>query len=107
MNQVVSSDYKGSFNFRVGGELKFNTIMGRLGFAYYSNPYQDAALKASRMLLSGGLGYRNKGFFIDLTYVHCISKDVQFPYRLEDRANTYASLDQKRGNVMATVGIKF
>ncbi|MEI7964649.1 MAG: hypothetical protein WCH29_05720 [Chitinophagaceae bacterium] len=107
LNQVVSSDYKGSFNFRVGGELKFNTIMGRLGFAYYSNPYQDAALKASRMLLSGGLGYRNKGFFIDLTYVHCISKDVQFPYRLEDRANTYASLDQKRGNVMATVGIKF
>ena len=106
LNKVVSADYKGSFNFRVGGELKFNTIMGRLGFAYYGNPYKDAAYKANRMLLSGGLGYRDKGFFVDLTYVHSISKDVSFPYRLEDRANTYATLKQIRGNIVATVGIK-
>ena len=80
--------------------------MARLGFAYYSNPYKDAAYKASRMLLSGGLGYRNKGFFIDLSYVHAMNKDVSFPYRLEDRANTYATLKQQRGNIVATVGCK-
>ena len=91
----------------MGGELKFNVIMGRLGFSYYGNPYKDGAYKASRMLLSGGLGYRNKGVFVDLTYVHCITKDVSFPYRLEDRANTYATLKQQRGNIVATVGFKF
>ena len=107
LNKVVKRDYKGNFNFRVGGELKFKIIMARLGFAYYGNPYKDAAYKASRMLLSGGLGYRNKGFFIDLTYVHAISKDVSFPYRLEDRPNTYASLKQQTGNIVATVGLKF
>ena len=107
LNNVVKHTYKGAFNFRVGGELKFNVIMARLGFAYYSNPYKDAALKANQTLLSGGLGYRNKGFFVDLTYVHRVSKDVNFPYRLSDRANTFASLDQKRGNVVATVGFKF
>ncbi len=107
LNKVVKGEYKGNFNFRVGGELKFNIIMARLGFAYYGNPYKDAELKASRMLLSGGLGYRNKGFFIDLGYVHAISKDVNFPYRLEDRANTYATLKQQRGNIVATVGLKF
>ena len=107
LNNVVKADYKGNFNFRLGGELKFNVIMARLGFAYYSNPYKDAAFKASRMLLSGGLGYRNKGMFIDLTYVHAISKDVHFPYRLEDRANTYAMLKQQRGNIAATLGFKF
>lgn len=107
LNNVVKADYKGNFNFRVGGELKFNVIMARLGFAYYGNPYKDAAYKASRLLLSGGLGYRNQGFFIDLTYVHAISKDVSFPYRLEDRANTYATLKQQRGNVVATIGFKF
>ncbi len=107
LNQVVKKDYKGNFNFRVGGELKFNIIMARLGFAYYGNPYKDAEYKANRMLLSGGLGYRNKGFFIDLTYVHAINKDVSFPYRLEDRANTYATLKQQRGNIVATVGLKF
>ncbi|MBL0056557.1 MAG: hypothetical protein IPP31_10250 [Chitinophagaceae bacterium] len=107
LNNTIKSNYKGNFNFRLGGELKFNVIMGRLGFAYYGNPYKDAALKASRILLSGGLGYRNKGFFIDLTYVHMVSKDTHVPYRLEDRANTYATVKQQKGNIVATVGIKF
>lgn len=107
LNKVVKRNYKGNFNFRVGGELKFKIIMARLGFAYYSKPYKEAELKASRMLLSGGLGYRNKGFFVDLTYVHAINKDVNFPYRLEDRANTYAELKQQKGNIVATVGFKF
>jgi hypothetical protein len=107
LNQVVKTSYKGNFNFRVGGELKFKVIMARLGFAYYSNPYKDAELKANRMLLSGGLGYRNKGFFVDLTYVHAMTKDVNFPYRLQDKSNTYAELKQQRGNIVATVGIKW
>ena len=107
LNEVVKHEYKGAFNFRVGGELKFNIIMARLGFAYYMNPYKDDALKANQMLLSGGLGYRNKGFFVDVTYVHHVTKDVNFPYRLEDRANTFATLDQKQGNVVATIGVKF
>ncbi len=107
LNKVVSADYKGNFNFRLGGELKFNTIMGRLGFAYYGNPYKGSAYKANRMLLSGGLGYRDKGIFVDLTYVYAITKDISFPYRLEDRANTFATLKQMKGNVVATVGVKF
>jgi hypothetical protein len=107
LNRVVKEQYKGSFNFKVGGELKFNVVMARLGFAYYMNPYQDAAFKASRMLLSGGLGYRHKGVFVDLTYVHNINKDADFPYRLQDRANTYAVTKQALGNVVATVGWKF
>lgn len=106
LNKAVRNEYKGAFNFRLGGELKFNTLMARLGFAYYSKPYKDPALKASRMLLSGGLGYRNKGFFIDLAYVHNLTKDVNFPYRLEDRANTFASLKQQQGIVSATFGFK-
>jgi hypothetical protein len=106
LTNVIKSQYKGNFNFRVGGELKFNIIMARLGFAYYGNPYKDAALKANKMLFSGGLGYRNKGVFVDLTYVHSITKDVNFPYRLEDRANTYATVRQQKGNVVFTVGFK-
>ena len=107
LNNVVKKNYKGNLNFRVGGELKFKIIMARLGFAYYSNPYKDKELKASRMLLSGGLGYRNKGFFIDLGYVHAFNKDVNFPYRLQDKPNTFANLKQQRGNIVATVGVKW
>lgn len=107
LNKVIRDQYKGAFNFRLGGELKFKIVMARLGFAYYTNPYKDAALKANRMLVSGGIGYRNKGFFIDLTYVYSINKDVNFPYRLQDKANTFANLKNQRGNIVASVGFKF
>ena len=107
LNSVIRDQYKGAFNFRAGGELKFNVIMARLGFAYYMNPYRDAALKADKVLLSGGLGYRNKGFFVDLTYVQSFNKDVNFPYRLADKSNTFADVKNNLGNLIAGVGFKF
>jgi hypothetical protein len=107
LNKVIKSEYKGAFNFKLGGELKFNTIMARLGAAYYTNPYKDAALKANRLLLSGGIGYRHKGYFIDLTYVHSFNKDVDVTYRLQDKANTFATINNQRGNIALSFGIKF
>jgi hypothetical protein len=106
VNDAIKDYYKGAFNFRVGGELKFTTVMARLGFAYYGNPYKDSELKANKMYLSGGLGYRNAGIFIDLAYVHALQKDIDFPYRLPDKANTFATTKGSGGNVMLTVGFK-
>lgn len=107
LNNVIKDVYKGAFNFRVGGELKFNVLMTRLGFAYYGDPNKDAPYKANRTLLSGGLGYRNNGFFVDLTYVHNITNDANVPYLLSGQDNTYAALKQQQGNVIATIGWKF
>lgn len=107
VNEAVKTAYKGAFNFRLGGEIKFNTIMGRLGFAYYGKPYDDKELKAHKMTVSGGLGYRNKGVFVDLTYVHSLNKDVHFPYRLDPpRLNTFANLKEGSGNVVLSIGFK-
>lgn len=107
VNSVVKEIYKGALNARIGGELKFNTLMVRAGFSYYGNPYNDDALNGKRMYVSGGLGYRNKGYFIDLAYVHRMANDVSFPYRLPDKANTFAEVKGGGGNVVATVGLKF
>ena len=106
-NEAIDAVYKGTFNFRVGGELKFKIVMARLGFAYYTSPYKDKELKGRKMFASGGLGYRNKGVFVDLTYVHRLNKDVNFPYRVNSpRANTFADLKDSGGNVVLTVGFK-
>ncbi len=80
--------------------------MVRLGGAYYGNPYSDAALSSNITQLSGGLGYRNKGVFVDLTYAHILNKDVNFPYRIQDKANTFATYNNTRGNLMLTLGFK-
>ncbi len=108
LNQAIDNSYKGTFNFKAGGELKFTTIMARLGVAYYGNPYKNLGNgeKGNRFLLSGGLGYRNKGIFIDLTYVHTMGKDIHYAYRLQNAAFAGASLKQTGGNILATIGFK-
>jgi hypothetical protein len=108
LNNSIDNAYKSAFNFKAGGELKFTTVMARLGLAYYGNPYRNLGHeeKGDRFSLSGGLGYRNKGVFVDLTYVHTMGKDVHFAYRLQNAAYTGATLKQTGGNVLLTVGFK-
>jgi hypothetical protein len=107
LNKAIDNAYKAALNFRVGGELKFTTLMVRLGGAYYGNPYKNiAGEKGHRFQLAGGLGYRDKGFFIDLAYVHTMGKDVHFPYRLQSTSFTGATIKNTGGNAVLTFGFK-
>ncbi len=106
INNVIKETYKGNINLRVGGELKFHTFMFRLGGAYYGSPYADNNIKASKVIGSGGIGYRDHGFFIDLSYSHAFNKDAVFAYRLNDKPNTYAVQSGSRGTVVLSFGIK-
>lgn len=108
LNKVIDDLYKNAINVRLGGELKFNTLMVRIGGAYYGNPYQNQS--SDLVKVTGGLGYRNKGMFIDLTYVYSMNKDVNFPYRLDavnNKPNIPAYLKNNAGTIVATLGFKF
>jgi hypothetical protein len=104
LTDAIKNTYKNAINARIGGELKFNTYMFRLGGAYYGNPYKNE--NASLYKVSGGLGYRNKGIFIDLTYVYTINKDINYPYLLQDKPNVPALIKNTGGNIVATIGFK-
>jgi hypothetical protein len=107
LNNSMDNLYKGAVNIRVGGELKFNVIAVRAGYAYYGSPYQNSEVEASTQKISGGLGYRNKGFFADLTYVHTMSKDEYQPYTLATSKIAPATVNGRVGSVLMTVGFKF
>lgn len=104
LNSIIDNLYKNTFNARIGGEMKFNTFMVRLGGAYYGNPYDNET--SDIVKLSGGVGYRNRGFFLDLTYVYSMDKDVNYPYLLQDKANYPAYLKINGSNIVATMGFK-
>lgn len=106
LKQATKDYLKSTFNFRLGAEIKFSPWMVRGGVAYYGSPYEDNFLKANKMMVAGGFGYRDKGIFIDLTYAYSINKDVSFPYRLNDAPNTFANIKNNRGNGLLTVGFK-
>ena len=105
LNTVVGQQYNGAFDFRLGGELKFNKWMYRLGGAYYVNPYKSE--NADHYRVTGGIGYRDKGIFIDLTYVYAHTSDVNYPYRLEDKPNQFANVNTNAGSIVGTIGFKF
>lgn len=105
VNRSIDNLYKNAVNVKLGGEIKFNTIMFRLGGAYYGNPYQNESANITK--ISGGFGYRNRGMFLDLTYVYSLNKDINYPYHLHDVANSPATLKNMAGNIFATVGFKF
>ena len=104
LNTTIDNLYKSAINIRLGGEVKLNTVMLRLGGAYYGNPYKNE--KADLFKVSGGLGYRNKGMFIDLTYVYTLNKDINYPYLLQDKTNVPAYIKNTGGNIVATLGFK-
>ncbi|GEP97866.1 OmpP1/FadL family transporter [Chitinophaga cymbidii] len=109
LNRSIDNLYKGTVNVRVGGEMKFTVLAVRAGFAYYGDPYQHGNVDASMKKISGGLGYRNRGFFADLTYVHTLMKDEYYPYKLQESPTPVlpATVDASGGNIVATVGFKF
>lgn len=107
VNNAIKDQYRSAVNFRVGGELKFNTVMVRAGYNYMGNAYQSTILKGTQSNISGGLGYRNRGYFIDLTYVHRMVKDATFPYRLDNGFFAPGFVKGTNGNVVMTVGMKF
>ncbi len=111
VNQSIDDLYKMAVNARIGGELKFKTFMVRGGFSYMSSPYAKSVLpvgaKGWKMTPSFGLGYRDKGFFVDLTYSHMLGRDIHIPYLLQEGQYPLAKNNFTNGQVVASVGVKF
>ncbi len=93
-------------NLRLGGELKFNTFYLRGGYAFYGSPFSDAYedYQSARVMYSGGIGYREKGFFVDLTY-------VTSSYTAEENLFTtvpgFSEIDLKNNRIILTAGFRF
>lgn len=104
VNAVIDDEYTQAVNARLGAEVKFNTLMVRLGGAYYGNPYKYEDAHVAK--ITGGLGYRNKGFFADISYTHALQKDVHYPYILQDKSNTPAFLTNTGSYIALTIGAK-
>lgn len=115
VNRNIDDIYKMALNARIGGELKFKTLMVRGGFQYIGSPLKKSfyeGVKTYSMIPSFGLGYRDKGVFVDLTYTHTIGRGAHVPYFLtqvsgEDRPSPLAKNNFTNGQIVATIGFKF
>lgn len=111
-NQAIRDKFELAHNFKVGTEWKYQNYSIRGGFAQYGSPFKtgfnDPKYDLSRQVYSGGLGFRNENYFIDLGYAHTASGSFHRPYSLvSGELVEGAGLESKSNNFVITVGARF
>ncbi|NBB19169.1 hypothetical protein GVN20_07365 [Runella sp. CRIBMP] len=111
--RLIQSTFNNVVNLRAGGEARLNTFRVRAGVGYMPNIYSqnynvEGKLDRAKLSFSGGLGYRNERFYIDLAGTYLITKDAFAPYQLNDPNNYFsAQLNVSSINVVSTIGLFF
>ncbi|WP_215232823.1 OmpP1/FadL family transporter [Dyadobacter linearis] len=110
-NAEVKDVYRNVVNARLGGEYRFGILRGRLGIAYFADPYYERidGIKRDRMLYSAGLGARFNRIFVELAGTYSMYKATYTPYTLEnpDKQFYTANISTKPLNLVLTLGYNF
>jgi len=108
VNKTIRSKYTSSQNIRVGGEVRFDPISFRLGYALYGSPFKTGDNKnASRSSYCGGIGFRENNYFIDCAYVY--TKYTEYSYLYDPNGLDLNSVknDYRNSSFMVTFGVRF
>jgi hypothetical protein len=75
-NNYIRRQYQTAHNLRLGAEFNLMAFSIRGGYAYYGSPEKE--FETENHIVSGGVGYQNNGFFIDLTYLQRLERKEYF-----------------------------
>lgn len=121
-NNNISNTLKMSQTLRVGAEVKASKEVAlRAGYALTTNSMEDNAynelnentartdteyfVDKGSQYFSGGIGYREKSWYFDLTYLAKINKQEFHPYHIENSST--ADVTTRTNNFIATLGFRF
>lgn len=121
VNNSIGEYYKAMDIYRIGAEYKLNSALSaRLGYAYQSSPVKEDAMNGkyevitagtmpsyvfdkSTQYITGGLGYRHKGFYTDLAYVY---KKKESEYKAFNGSSSSVISDSNH-QVVWSIGYRF
>ena len=106
-NSKINTIYTGTHNVRLGSEIKMGYFAFRGGFGYYMSPYLDDINDGQRLYYSGGLGYRDKNFFVDFAYVRSASHEDYYLYGSENVKAEPVKNELNTNNFLLTVGFRY
>lgn len=107
-NTTTSNIYRGASIYKAGAELRVSnhwTLRG--GYAFYQSPFKkdETLTDGARTNISGGIGYKNKSFSLDLTYLQSTVKEDNYLY--DPLYVNAAQLKKTTHNFMVTAGFRF
>ncbi len=105
-NNLIDEMYKSALNYRVGGEYRVKDYRFRLGYNYAGDAYNNVDnINRSKNAFSGGLGYRSKTFYTDLTGIYSFYKSIAVPYDINPQP--VANFDNSKLAFVLTTGFLF
>lgn len=81
----------------------------RAGYALLPEPFKSTqnGVATSIQRITGGIGYREKNFYIDMAVVHTFMDNSYRPYTVNSTSTPLVTYSQKGTNVILTLGLAF
>jgi hypothetical protein len=105
-NNSIKAEYELVYNFRVGAEYRYEKFRVRGGFNYMPDPFTYNEVDQSIKTFSGGVGYRDKKYFVDFAGIFSNTNRSRSPYFV-DGADPIAFQKYTSGTYMMTFGFLF
>jgi len=112
VNNTIRTKYSPTGNFRIGGEYRLGELNFRAGYGFSGSPINSiqrvAGADYSKNYYSGGIGIRNKNYFIETGYSYSVSNEYFQQYTLENNVPVEGSRNRVvNHNFVVTLGAKF
>ena len=107
-NAQIETIFQKTHNIRAGAEFRYGPLYFRAGGRYSTSPYTNNSINPDyeKITLSGGLGYREKNFFIDFAFAQTTSTYNLSAYDWDWNIEL-AEIENKMNNFILTFGFKF
>lgn len=111
-NQVIRSIYTNTFNYRIGGEARFDMFRIRGGYSFFGDPFTNSpGFDQSTQQISGGIGVKINSISIDFALVNQKYNALYRSYQVLDADNNnYGPLTQLENSITSgiiTIGYNF
>ena len=107
VNKAISNSYTATHNIRVGTEWRFNIFSVRGGFNYSTSPYNYKINDGEKIGFSGGVGFRQGPFFMDLAYVYSRIWEDYYLYNTAYLSSAPAKSKYTSNSLLLTLGTRF
>ncbi|MCH7409055.1 long-chain fatty acid transporter [Belliella sp. DSM 111904] len=110
-NADINTFLGSTFNFRVGGEYRFDIWRLRGGYGFYGDPTTDESFDRSMQRITGGIGVRLRKMYIDFALINSRSESLYNSYAIINSSNqNVGPFTETRNNMtqgMLTLGFNF
>jgi len=107
-NRLIRNSFQKQHTIRLGGEVRLSPIVLRAGYAIASNPFNPDINDLTKSTISGGIGIRERGYFVDIGYyLNLYSEKFYQYYNLTGSRVSSVDKDISKQGFVMTVGFRF